>query len=77
MGAEKIYPVTIFTQQGALQFQLVSKQEDFMTALAAAMEQGTAIVDTVDGTKLIMNAINVVAIEIGEAENSEETPPIL
>lgn len=71
----KVYPVTIYTQHGALEFHLVSEQEHFDEALADAMEQGTAVVNTLEGTKLIFNAINVVAIEIGQ-EKTIETPPI-
>lgn len=78
----KVYPVTIYTQNGALQFHLVSEQPNFDEALANAMEQGTAIVQTLEGTTLILNAINVVAIEIGDTdailrgEKNESTPPI-
>lgn len=69
--------VVIYTSNAALSFNVNVTTDDFQERLAAALENGTAILDTVEGTKLVLNAINVVAIEIHTAQkNSVGTPPV-
>jgi len=77
--------VIIYTQSSALSFEVVASGNDFEERLAAALEQGTVLLDTVDGSKLVLCAINVVAIEVREVgaeaaareKNSNDTPPVL
>ena len=72
--------VVIYTQSGALSFEVLASTNDFEERLAAALEQGTVLLDTVDGSKLVLCAINVVAIEVREIgrarENASNTPPV-
>lgn len=71
-----ICEVIIYTQSGALSFEVIASANDFEERLAAALEQGTVLLDTVDGSKLVLCAINVVAIEVRESESSSDTPPV-
>ena len=72
--------IVIYTNSEALAFTVKATTEDFQERLAGALEEGTVILDTVEGSKLILNAINVVAIEIPEQEQaagdiSTQNPP--
>ena len=60
--------VIIYTSSAVLSFNIEATTTDFQERLASALEEGTVILDTVEGTKLILNAINVVAIEVHKAE---------
>lgn len=74
-----ICEVIIYTQSGALSFEVIATAKDFEERLAAALEQGTVILDTTEGSKLVLCAINVVAIEVRAAangENGNNTPPV-
>lgn len=75
-----ICEVIIYTQSGALSFEVIASANDFEERLAAALEQGTVILDTTEGSKLVLCAINVVAIEVREAaasgESASDTPPV-
>ena len=75
-----ICEVIIYTQSGALSFEVIATAKDFEERLAAALEQGTVILDTTEGSKLVLCAINVVAIEVREAaasgESESNTPPV-
>lgn len=76
--------VIIYTQSGALSFEVLSSGNDFEERLAGALEQGTVLLDTVDGSKLVLCAINVVAIEVREVDAAaaaaekitSDTPPV-
>jgi len=73
--------VIIYTSQAAYSFYVEATTTDFQERLAAALEEGTVLLDTVDGTKLILNAINVVAIEVHAAaeytdEKQQHIPPV-
>lgn len=72
--------VVIYTTSAALSFNVKATTTDFQERLAGALEEGTVILDTVEGTKLILNAINVVAIEVHGQQDTEENaqaiPPI-
>lgn len=76
----KICELTVYTMAAALEFTVYATTDDFQERLAEALENGTVILDTIEGTKLILNAINVVAIEIHTAEKnkniSANTPPV-
>jgi len=75
-----ICEVVIYTSNAALSFNVAATTSDFQNKLAAALEEGTVILDTVEGSKLILNAINVVAIEVNTPTTSTEkelnTPPV-
>ena len=76
--------VIIYTQSGALSFEVLASSDDFEERLAGALEQGTVLLDTVDGSKLVLCAINVVAIEVREVDAAtaaaekitRDTPPV-
>ena len=76
----KFCELTVYTMAAALEFTVYATTDDFQERLAEALEIGTVILDTIEGTKLILNAINVVAIEIHAAEKnkniSANTPPV-
>lgn len=79
MKANDICTVLVYTQNGGIQFDVVVTANDFQDRIADALEQGTVVLELADGGKLVLCAINVVAIEIHEAvtvqENSNDTPP--
>lgn len=71
--------VIIYTSSGAMSFNIVVTADDFQERLANALEEGTVILDTVEGSKLILNAINVVAIEVNavaDKGNCQTIPPV-
>ena len=73
-----ICEVIVYTHSGAISFEVLATAADFEDRLAAALEQGTVILDTAEGSKLILCAINVVAIEVRAAADGEiesNTPP--
>lgn len=67
--------VIIYTSSAVLSFNIEATTTDFQERLASALEEGTVILDTVEGTKLILNAINVVAIEVHKAEAQVQNIP--
>lgn len=69
--------LTIYTNAAALEFTVCVTTENFQERLAEALENGTVVLDTTDGNKLVLNAINVVCIEIHEptAAKQESNPP--
>ena len=77
---ENTCEIIVYTQNGALSFDVVATCEDFEDRLAASLEEGTVLLDTADENKLVLCAINVVAIEICTSGNSvrkvEGTPPV-
>jgi len=70
----RVCEVIIYTSSGALSFTVKAPTEDFQERLANALEEGTVLLDTVDGSKLILNAINVVAIEVNAVADGGEQP---
>ena len=68
---QKTRTIMVYTQNGAISFELAWPCDDFGTKLAEALDQGTVMCDTADGSKLILNAINVVAVEICADETAE------
>lgn len=79
---DNVCEVIIYTTQSALSFNIIATTEDFQERLTAALENGTAVLDTVAGSKLILNAINVIAIEVHEQtaasveDLTRDTPPV-
>lgn len=71
----KTCELIIYTSNAALTFDVVATTDDFQERLSAALEEGTAILDTIEGTKLILNAINVVAIEVYKTGEKAQTIP--
>lgn len=74
----EICELIIYTASSALSFNVRVTTNDFQEKLSAALEEGTVILDTVEGSRLVLNAINVVAIEITSPEkekSSKDTPP--
>lgn len=71
----RVCEVIVYTSQAALSFNVEATVEGFQDKLAAALEEGTVILDTIEGTKLILNAINVVAIEVHAEQTAQNIPP--
>lgn len=63
--------IIIYTISAALSFNVKATTEDFQERLAGALEEGTVILDTVEGSKLILNAINVVATQFAVKHRDE------
>lgn len=74
---EGVCELVIYTCNAVLSFNVKSTTHNFQERLAQALEEGTVILDTAEETKLILNAINVVAIEVHEAVDSGDEPPHL
>ena len=74
---ESVCELVIYTCNAVLSFNVKSTTHNFQERLAQALEEGTVILDTAEETKLILNAINVVAIEVHEAVYSGDEPPHL
>ena len=76
----RVCEVIIYTSNAALSFNVEATTTDFQERLASALEEGTVILDTIEGSKLVLNAINVVAIDIHEATvaelNADAIPPV-
>lgn len=76
----KACELIIYTESAALSFNISVTTGDFQERLASALEEGTVVLDTTEGSRLVLNAINVVAIEIhreaAEENLTNDTPPI-
>lgn len=72
----EICELTIYTSSSALQFNVRVTCDNFQDTLADALEGGTVVLDTVEGSRLILNAINVIAIEVHKPEIETTTPPL-
>lgn len=76
----KVCELIIYTANAALSFNVIATTSDFQERLASALEEGTVVLDTTEGSRLVLNAINVVAIEVHKAATAEEmlsdTPPV-
>lgn len=66
--------VIIYTTAGTVTYVVKNTTTDFERALMAALEKGAATVETIDGSYLLINTMNAVAIEIREYQE-ENTPP--
>ncbi len=63
--------LTIYTAQGAIVYTINKTSENFIEVLTSALERGYVAVDTVEGSRLIINPLNVAAIEIKELSDEE------
>ncbi len=70
----EICELTIYTSSSALQFNVVVTCDNFQDTLADALENGTVVLDTVEGSRLILNAINVIAIEVHKQKEESISP---
>ena len=62
---ENRYKLIVFTQQGALPFEVVSDHKEFESVIASALDEaGTVMLELADGGSLILTAINAVAIAV-------------
>lgn len=61
---KELIEIVICTDSAGLSYFVEAVEEDFVEQIANALEEGTVVLDTVEGSKLVLNAINVVAIEI-------------
>ena len=69
---DKVHTLNVYTTENVLEFDVIESADNFVETLANSIGQGTVITDTVEGSKLILNALNVVAIEIIE----KQYPPV-
>lgn len=67
--------LVIYTTGGALSFDVVAPCDDFRGKLAEALEAGLVVLDTAEGSQLVLNAVNVVAVEIKETKSEGDIPP--
>lgn len=67
----EIYTLTIYTQGGAIDYQISATTPNFKDDLITALEGGCVTVDTLEGGTLLINPLQAVAIEINET-----TPPV-
>lgn len=72
MGAD-VCKLVVYTQNGAVTFQVKTTADNFEDRVAEALEEGTVILELVDGGKIILCAINVVAIEVHAAAESSNS----
>ncbi len=76
----EICELIVYSNTAAIPYLVEVTIEDFQERLAKALEDGTVVLDTVEGSKLILNAINVVAIEIRKPTSIDESvnniPPV-
>lgn len=56
--------IVVYTQSGTVTFEVKAAADNFEDRVAEALEQGTVILELVGGGKVILCAINVVAIEV-------------
>ena len=63
--------LTIYTAQGAIVYTINKTSENFIEVITSALERGYVAVDTVEGSRLIINPLNVAAIEIKELSDEE------
>ncbi len=76
----EICELIVYSNTAAIPYLVEVTIEDFQERLAKALEDGTVVLDTVEGSKLILNALNVVAIEIRKPTSIDESvnniPPV-
>jgi hypothetical protein len=74
-----ICELTVYTQSGAMSFETIATTDNFQNRVAEALEEGTVMLELADGGKLILCAINVVAVEVHEPTTADrifaDTPP--
>lgn len=76
-----VQDICIYTIAGAVLEKTVivpAGVPNFTGRICEAIDNGGALLDTIDGTKIIINTAAIVAIEIGEEreEKESDTPPV-
>lgn len=64
--------IIIYTSQGAITYTVKKTVDNFVEVLTKALESGYVSVETVEGSSLIINPLNVAAIEIRELSDEED-----
>lgn len=72
-----ICELVVYTQSGAVGFEVIQTSNNFQEKVAEALESGTVLLELASGGKLILCAVNVVAIEIHCASEQSNTPPVI
>ena len=64
-----MYTITIYTANGVMEFDIKYEGKDLADKINAAIDNGMIMLDTVKGTQLIINPLDIVAIEISTPHN--------
>ena len=64
--------IIIYTSQGAITYTVKKTVDNFLEVLTKALESGYVSVETVEGSSLVINPLNVAAIEIREISTDDE-----
>ena len=64
--------IIIYTSQGAITYTVKKTVDNFVEVLTKARESGYVSVETVEGSSLVINPLNVAAIEIREISTDDE-----
>ena len=59
-----MYTVIIYTSQNVIEFEIKYEGTDLAEQIKEAIDQGLVMLETVRGTQLIVNPLDVVAIEV-------------
>ncbi len=63
---EKIYEITVYTNEAAFTYNVIPTTDNFEDDLLSAIGSGIVMIDTVEGSKLILNTANIMAVEVKE-----------
>ena len=64
--------IIIYTSQGAITYTVKKTVDNFVEVLTKALESGYVSVETVEDSSLVINPLNVAAIEIRELSDDDE-----
>lgn len=64
--------IIIYTSQGAITYTVKKTVDNFVEVLTKALESGYVSVETVEGSSLIINPLNVAAIELRDLSHDED-----
>ena len=70
------YKITCYTERGTLDFETESDKQNFEQELTEAIAEGTVMVNTQINSTLILNAINLIAVEVIKLSEIETTTPV-
>lgn len=68
-GKNALHELTVYTETGAMSFLVKATAENFGERLSDAMEAGAVLLETAEGSKLLLNPVNTVAVEMREAKD--------
>lgn len=71
---DNVCEVILYTESGALSFMAKATCEEFAARVTEAFENGVVVLETIEGSQLIVSTLNVVAIEVKQVQ-SVDTPP--